>query len=241
MPSLPPTIASLSGLPEDAFESAYPQDVLRWAVDTFGERLAIVTSFQTTGIITIHMLRQITAHVNIITLDTGLLFPETYRLMDQIEEQLDVKITRVRPSISVEEQANRFGDALWESDPDKCCHIRKTLPLRDALIGYQAWIAGLRRDQSSGRATIPVVGWDTKGQMVKLSPFANWTEQMVWTYIHAYELPYNTLHDQGYPSIGCYPCTKAIAEGQDIRAGRWSNSKKDECGIHVDLYASQAS
>lgn len=115
-----------------------------------------------------------------------------------------------------------------------CCNLRKTVPLNEALVGYEAWITGLRRDQSAGRAATPIVPWDKKYNKVKLSPFATWTESMIWTYIHAHELPYNTLHDQGYPSIGCYPCTRSVEPGsQDKRAGRWANHTKTECGIHV--------
>ena len=140
----------------------------------------------------------------------------------------------VEDGVSIGEQAKSHGANLWEREPDLCCNLRKAVPLDLALSGYDAWITGLRRDQSEGRAHTPVVSWDKKYSKVKLSPFATWTEEMIWTYIHAYELPYNELHDQGYPSIGCYTCTKAVQPGSDDkRAGRWSNHTKTECGIHV--------
>ncbi|HLY27146.1 MAG TPA: phosphoadenylyl-sulfate reductase [Aggregatilineales bacterium] len=216
------------------FESAYPQDVLRWAADTFGLKLATVTSFQPTGIVTLHMLSEIAPETPVLTLDTGLLFPETYALMDELEARLNLRLIRVRPEQTVDEQASQYGAALWERNPDRCCELRKVVPLDRALVGYDAWITGLRRDQSKGRAETPIVSWDRKYQKVKLSPLATWTEDMIWTYIQAYELPYNELHDRGYPSIGCYPCTQAVApDATDARAGRWAASTKTECGIHV--------
>jgi phosphoadenosine phosphosulfate reductase len=216
------------------FETAYPQDALAWAAHTFGDKLAVVTSFQPTGIVTLHMLSEIAPDTPVLTLDTGLLFPETYALMDTLEQRLHLNLIRVRPAQTVAEQADAYGPELWTREPDVCCNLRKTVPLDQALVGYEAWITGLRRDQSAGRANTPIVSWDKKYDKVKLSPFATWTESMIWTYIHAHELPYNTLHDQGYPSIGCYPCTRPVDPGsQDKRAGRWANHTKTECGIHV--------
>ncbi len=216
------------------FESASPQDVLRWATETYGNKLAIVTSFQPTGIVTLHMMSEIAPGTPVLTLDTGLLFPETYELMDQLERQLNLNLTRVRPVQTVAQQAESHGPALWDRDPDLCCNLRKTVPLVAALAGYGAWVTGLRRDQDEGRAATPVVSWDKKYHKVKLAPFATWTEDMIWTYLTAHELPYNALHDQHYPSIGCYPCTRAVDPGvDDKRAGRWANRSKTECGIHL--------
>jgi phosphoadenosine phosphosulfate reductase len=136
--------------------------------------------------------------------------------------------------LSVAEQAAQYGEALWTRDPDSCCRMRKVVPLDKALVGYDAWVAGLRRDQSKSRSTIQqAISWDKRNEKVKISPLADWTEEMVWTYIHAYELPYNTLHDRGYLSIGCFPCTQAVEDGGDLRAGRWVNYVKTECGIHL--------
>ncbi len=216
------------------FEDESPQAVLRWAAETFGEGLAVVTSFQPTGIVTLHMLSEIAPDTAILTLDTGLLFPETYALIDTLESSLNLRLTRVKPAQTVAEQAQTHGDALWARDPDQCCALRKTAPLDAALEGYSAWITGLRRDQSTGRGTTPIVSWDRKYQKVKLCPFANWTEDMIWLYIRAHELPYNTLHDQQYASIGCTHCTQPVSpDSTDKRAGRWVNSTKTECGLHV--------
>lgn len=218
------------------FENAYPQDILRWAAITYGSRLALVTSFQPTGIVTAHMLSEIAPRTPVLTIDTGLLFPETYQLMDALEARLNINLRRVRPRCSVEQQAAVRGPALWQRDPDTCCRLRKVEPLNAALTGFDAWIAGLRRDQSSGRAHVPVMKEDSQRPgMLKLAPLATWTEDMVWSYIHAYDLPYNELHDRGYPSIGCWPCTQPVQPGDDKRAGRWSGHAKTECGINIDL------
>ena len=211
----------------------YPEDILHWAVEAYSGRLAVVTSFQVTGIVTLHMLQQMGLSVDVLTLDTGLLFPETYALMDQLQSRLRFNLIPIKPELSVEQQAAQYGDALWSRDPDGCCRMRKVVPLDKALVGYDAWITGLRRDQSKTRSTIQAVSWDKRNEKVKISPLVDWTEEMVWTYIHAYDLPYNALHDQGYPSIGCLPCTQPVTDSSDLRGGRWVNSAKTECGIHL--------
>ena len=211
----------------------YPEDILQWATAAYGSRLAIVTSFQLTGIVTMHMLHQMGALVDVVTLDTGLLFPQTYDLMARLQDRLNFNLIRIRPKLTVEQQAAQYGEALWSRDPDACCRMRKVIPLDEALIGYDAWIAGLRRDQSKARSTLPAISWDARNEKVKIAPLIDWTEEMCWTYIHAYELPYNPLHEQGYPSIGCWPCTKAALDTDDSRSGRWVSHNKTECGIHL--------
>ncbi len=218
---------------QETFEQAYPEEILRWAEATFRSKLAVVTSFGPTGIVTLHMISQIAPETPVLTLDTGLLFAETYDLMKEVEERLGLKVIGVRPELTVEEQAARHGDALWERDPDKCCYVRKTVPLGKALDGYAAWIAGIRRDQSPQRALTPIIARDLRYGLLKINPLATWTEEMVWTYIHAHELPYNRLHDQGYPSIGCRTCTRAVLGEGYSREGRWGQSAKTECGIHL--------
>ena len=223
-------IAELS----EQFESANPQDILRWSSETYENKLAVVTSFQITGIVTLHMLQDIAPQTPILTLDTGYLFPETSDLIDTLEQQFNLNLTRIRPRQTPQQQARDYGDRLWERNPDRCCHLRKTIPLRDTLQGYDAWVTGLRRDQSPSRMNTPLISIDKHTGLIKIAPFANWTEDMLWTYIHAYELPYNPLHDMDYPSIGCWACTKAVDDGDDMRSGRWSNNSKTECGIHVE-------
>lgn len=217
----------------EPLETASPQDILKHAVATFGDKLVVVTSFQPTGIITLHMLQDIAPETPVITIDTDLLFPETYALIDEIEARFHLNLTRVQAKQTLAEQAQTYGDALWEKQPDTCCNLRKVVPLKEALCGYDAWLSGLRRDQSPTRSNTPIVGWDKRNEGYKYCPFATWTEDMIWQYIYVHHLPYNDLHRRGYPSIGCYPCTEAVVAGGDIRAGRWINQNKTECGIHL--------
>ncbi len=217
----------------EELENASPYEVLSWARQTFGDKLAIVTSFQPTGIVTLHMMQRIAPRTPILTLDTGLLFPETQDLIDHYESRFNLDLRRIKPRQTPKQQARDYGDRLWERNPDRCCHIRKTIPLRDALDGFDAWITGLRRDQSAGRADTAIVSRDGHSGRVKIAPFANWSADIVWRYIRSHDLPYNPLHDQGYPSIGCWTCTRAASADGDSRSGRWSNQSKTECGIHL--------
>jgi len=218
------------------FERESPYAILRWAADYFGDRLAVVTSFQPTGIVTLHYLHTIAPSTAVLTLDTGLLFSETYALMDDLEARWSLNLIRVRPALTPAGQAATFGDRLWAREPDRCCNMRKVIPLAPALAPYAAWVTGLRRDQT-GRGTTPIVSWDAKYHKVKLCPFATWDDAMIWATIHGEELPYNALHDQNYPSIGCNTpeCTRpANADGSGgERAGRWAGSDKIECGLHT--------
>ncbi len=215
-----------------SFEDASPQEVLSWASETYGDKLAIVTSFQITGIVTLHMMRSIAPRTPVLTLDTGLLFPETRDLIDRLESQFGLDLRRIKPRQTPDQQARDYGDRLWERNPDRCCHIRKTIPLRDALVGFDAWLTGLRRDQSANRAETPIIIRDARSGLIKIAPFAHWSEDRLWQYIRDHDLTYNPLHDTGYPSIGCWTCTKAISVDEDRRSGRWANRSKTECGIH---------
>lgn len=217
------------------FEIASPFEILSWASETFGDELAIVTSFQATGIATLHMMQRIQPRTPVLTLDTGLLFPETHDLMTNLEARFDLDLRRIKPRQTTAQQARDYGDRLWERNPDRCCHIRKTIPLRDALAGFNAWITGLRRDQSPERAATPIISRDARNGSIKIAPFANWSETRVWQYIREYDLPYNRLHEMGYPSIGCWTCTKTARGDDDPRSGRWAQRGKTECGIHVAL------
>jgi phosphoadenosine phosphosulfate reductase len=217
------------------FERATPKTILRWAAQTYGDKLAIVTSLQPTGIVALHMLTELRDELDvfphILTVDTGLLFPETYALIDEVEARFGIEIKRVTPKQSVEQQNEAHGDSLWASNPDACCNLRKVVPLAQALDGYSAWVAGLRRDQP-GRGGTPLLSFDKKHKKMKLSPFANWNEETLNIYIQMYDLPVNPLHAQGYPTIGCVTCTQPVTNG-DSRAGRWVGHDKRECGIHV--------
>ena len=204
------------------FESASPQDILRWASKTYGDQLAIVTSFQATGIVTLHMLQDIAPQTPILTLDTGFLFPETYDLIDTLEQQFNLNLTRVKPRQTPKQQARDYGDRLWERNPDRCCHLRKTIPLRDALEGYDSWVTGLRRDQSKERANTPIISIDKRTGLVKIAPFANWTENMIWTYIHAYDLPYNDATRQRLPQYRVLDMHLSLLSEGDDTATEWS-------------------
>jgi phosphoadenosine phosphosulfate reductase len=165
-------------------------------------------------------------------LDTGLLFPETYELVQRVSRRYGIAPIPVRTTLSLGAQAEQYGANLWERDPDRCCALRKVEPQRAFLRGYDAWLSGVRREQSVTRRTLEPFQADGENLM-KVSPLYDWTEEDVWTYVNARNVPVNALHADGYPSIGCVPCTRAVAPGEDQRAGRWSGFMKTECGLHV--------
>ncbi len=210
-----------------------PQAVLRWAVEQFGRKLTMATAFGAEGCCLIHMLAEIDPDVRIFNLDTGYQFPETLELRERIRERYGIAVEYIRPEQTVEEYEAEHGGPLYRHRPDQCCHDRKLLPLRQAVAGYDAWISAIRRDQTPDRALADVVQWDAKFGLVKVNPLLLWSRKDVWTFITAHEIPYNPLHDRGFPSIGCWPCTQAVAAGADERAGRWAGSAKKECGLHV--------
>ena len=179
------------------------------------------------------MAVKIEPEVNVFYLDTGFLFPETYSLLEQTKQRYGIEPVAFRSRWSPRDQAHEFGEELWKHNPDLCCEIRKVEPNLRALDGKRAWIAGLRRDQASTRRSLKVVEWDDRFGLVKLNPLAAWTETQVVEYINANDVPYNPLYDKGYPSIGCMQCTRAVKPGEDPRAGRWANSSKIECGLHL--------
>jgi phosphoadenosine phosphosulfate reductase len=179
------------------------------------------------------MVMQLEPATPVFYLDTGFLFPETHQLIAEATSKYGISPVAVHPALSVAEQAAQYGEALWARDPDRCCELRKVTPQRQNLKGFDAWITGLRRDQTATRQATPVVQWDRKFGLAKINPLATWDEREVWRYIAAHDVPYNRLHDQGYPSIGCTNCTRPVAAGEDARAGRWSGFTKTECGLHV--------
>ena len=179
------------------------------------------------------MAMEIDRSLPVYYLDTDLLFPETYALVETVAERYGIQPIAVRAELTIAAQASAHGDALWVREPDRCCALRKVEPQQRFLSNYDAWITGVRRDQSSTRASVEPIAWDERFKLVKVSPLAEWDEQMVWTYVRAHNVPYNALHDRSYPSIGCMPCTRAVAAGEDLRAGRWSQFVKTECGLHA--------
>lgn len=215
-------------------EGRTPQDVLRWAVDRFGDDLTMACSFGgPTGMVLLDMASRAGLDISIFYLDTDYLFSETHQLIERVNTRYGIEPVGYRSRWSIAQQEKSFGVALWELDPDLCCSLRKVEPNGRALEGKKAWIAGLRRDQSAGRREIQIVEWDEKFELLKINPLVEWSEEQVWDYIFANDVPYNTLHEQGYPSIGCSNCTRAIKAGEDMRAGRWSAFDKTECGIHL--------
>ena len=219
-----------------ALEGREPQDILRWAVDRYHPGLALACSFGgPSGMVLLDMLMRIESGVEVFYLDTDFLFPETYQLRDTAAARYGFKPVGYMSLLTPQQQAQKHGDALWARDPDACCAIRKVEPNRRALAGKRAWISGIRRDQSKTRTDIDIVQWDEQFGLVKINPLANWTESQVWKYILDNGVPYNVLHDQNYPSIGCTHCTKPVAPGDDPRSGRWQGFDKTECGLHVEL------
>lgn len=215
-------------------EDRSPQEVLRWAVDEFFPDLALACSFGgPSGMVLVDMMSKIEPRVEVFYLDTDFLFPETYETRDRVIERYGIQPSAYQSGYTPEQQAQEYGEALWLSNPDLCCQLRKVEPNARALRGKRAWISGIRRDQASTRRETPVVQWDEKFGLVKVNPLAAWGEIEVWSYIAQHDVPYNPLHDRDYPSLGCTYCTKPVIEGDDPRAGRWQGLDKVECGIHL--------
>lgn len=207
--------------------------VLVWAFERFGSRVAVSSAFGAEGMALINMASGIHKDFRLFTVDTEFLFQETYALMDQVEQRYGIAIERVFPLLTPNEQTRVHGEALWKRNPDQCCNLRKVEPLRRKLSQLDAWITSIRRDQTAARAGIRKIEWDEKFGLVKVNPLADWTSKQVWRYLVEHDVPYNSLHNQNYPSIGCTYCTRAVSAGEDPRAGRWPGFAKTECGLHV--------
>lgn len=218
---------------QNAVETWSPQSTLAWVFETFGPRVAISSAFGAEGMVLIDMASRVHKSFRLFTIDTEFLFPETYGLMDKIETKYGIEIERVYSLLSPEEQDRKHGSALWTRDPDLCCNMRKVEPLRRKLSELDAWITSIRRDQTAARSSAKRVEWDSKFGLVKINPLVDWNSKQVWRYIHEHDVPYNELHNQDYPSIGCTHCTRAVKPGEDPRAGRWAGFAKTECGLHI--------
>jgi phosphoadenosine phosphosulfate reductase len=211
-------------------ELAPAEDIIEWAVATFGERFC-VTSSMGDAVLT-HLAAQVAPGIDVVFLDTGYHFAETLGTRDAVAATLPVNLLTVAPAQTVAEQDATYGPDLYARDPDLCCALRKVQPLEEALAGYDAWATGLRRSETHNRVIAPVVGWDEKKQRVKVSPLARWTDEQVEWYVAEHGVLVNPLQLDGYPSIGCWPCTRRVAAGEDPRSGRWAGLGKTECGIH---------
>ena len=216
----------------DSLAASPPQEILARAAERF-PRITFATGFGVEGCLLVDVIARNGLHVDLFTLDTGLLFPETYALWRRLETLYGVRIRAVRPATTVDEQAAEFGDRLWEREPERCCGMRKVLPLAATLAPFEAWVSAIRRDQTPERAAVRIVEWDPNFGLVKVNPLAFWSSEDVWSYVRRHEVPFNPLHERGYPSIGCVPCTSPVRLGEDPRAGRWRGREKKECGIHA--------
>ena len=214
-------------------ETAPAAEIVKWAATEFSGRLTFATSLGIEDCVVTDMIARQGLPIELFTLDTGLLFPESYALWQQIEGKYGLKITPVIPERTVEEQAQFEGPELWTREPDRCCDLRKMQPLQRRLSAFDAWITAIRRDQTPDRANAPVVGWDGRFGLVKINPLVRWTSDDVRAYVREHDVPYNPLHDRNFPSIGCVPCTSPVLPGEDPRSGRWRGTEKTECGLHV--------
>ena len=205
--------------------------IVEWAVETFGERFCVTSSFA--DAVLAHVVSSVAPGIEVIFLDTGLHFAQTLRVRDTVSRTLPVVVKSVEPRLTVGRQDAEYGPRLFSRDPDECCAIRKVEPLNRALRDYDAWAAGLRRDEGPTRANTPVVGFDASRNKVKVAPLAYWTEADVQAYIERHDVPVNPPIEQGYASVGCWPCTRRTAPGEDPRSGRWPLFDKTECGIHA--------
>jgi phosphoadenosine phosphosulfate reductase len=218
----------------DWLESQTAEQVLAWAAERFGARILLTCSWQKQSSVLVHMISEIAPAMRVVEFDTGLLFPETYETRERLISRYPIKFEKIEPEWTVAQQAENVGDRLWERDPDRCCGIRKVAPLERALEGMDAWVTGIRREQSTTRQNARKIELDERRGVVKVQPLADWTSRDVWRYIWRHGIPYNPLHDHGFPSVGCIPCTASVnGQGADERAGRWRGTGKVECGLHA--------
>ena len=216
-------------------ETASAHETLAWGFDTFSDRIALSTAFGPSGVVLMHLASQVSPGAKVFFIDTGFHFAETISMIDRIEGRLNVNIETISPRLSVEEQASLYGADLNLLDPDRCCALRKVDPTKQMLDRVDAWVTALRRDQGPSRAELRALETkELEGRfLAKLNPLVRWTKAEIWQHILEHQLPYNPLHDQGYPSIGCAPCTQPASDSGNERAGRWAGRGKSECGLHT--------
>lgn len=224
-------LAALAERAGEELEDAHPLDVLRWAAAQFGDRLCVTSSMA--DAVLAHLAARALPGVPVLFLDTGYHFAETIGTRDAVAATLPVRVLTITPRQTVAEQDAEYGPRLYERDPDRCCALRKVEPLAAALAPYHAWASGIRRDETENRRNIRVVEWDARHGMVKVNPLACWRQEDVDAYIAHHNVLVNPLVEAGYRSIGCAPCTRPVADGEDARAGRWAGRGKTECGLHT--------
>ena len=229
--------AHFAGLEADGAHTAYEdrvelaREALRWAAETFGERLTVASSMGDE--VLVHLVGTTIPDADVFFLDTGYHFAETLGTRDAYQAMLPLRIRTILPLLTVAEQDAEYGPRLHDRRPDSCCAMRKVEPLNRALGDHDAWVTGMRREDAPTRTDIGIVGWDEKRQMVKLNPIASWTQDDVERYVDEHGVFLNPLREEGYASIGCAPCTRPVTEGEDPRAGRWAGKNKTECGLHT--------
>ncbi len=219
----------LSGISVD------PVELLKWTIDHFGVNNVVMgTGFGAPGVVLLDILKKVNPNVDIFYIDTGVLFKETYELKEKLESFYNMKFKRFSTQIGLNQQGELYGKELWNRDPNLCCNIRKVMPLKKALSSYDVWITGIRKSQTEMRQLSHTIEYDDRYNVSKINPLINWTHDEVWAYIKEHNLPYNELHEKGYPSLGCTHCTTSVKPGEDDRAGRWRGSNKTECGLHFN-------
>jgi phosphoadenosine phosphosulfate reductase len=227
----PEQLADLAASAASTLDGAPAEQIITWAVDTFGSRFCVTSSFA--DAVLAHLAARVAPGVDVVFLDTGLHFAQTLRIRDRVSTSLPVRVLSVRPRLTVADQDAAYGPRLYARNPDECCALRKVEPLERALSGYDAWAAGLRRSESPSRASVREVDFEYARGKVKVAPLARWTDADVAAYIERYDVPVNSLLSEGYGSVGCWPCTRRTGPGEDPRTGRWPMFDKTECGIHA--------
>ncbi len=217
---------------KESFENTPAIELLEYTVAQYGNHITFASSFGAEDVVIIDMLSQIKPDIDIFFLDTGLHFPETYETIERLEKKYNRSFTSVTSNLSLKAQEEQYGRELWKREPDQCCNLRKVEPLQNYLAHYKAWITGIRRLQSPTRANAKKMEWDARFSLTKINPIVDWSDLDVWNYIHQNQVPYNPLHDQNYPSIGCAVCTNPVFAAEDLRSGRWGGFEKTECGLH---------
>ena len=219
-------------------QGARAEEIMQWAVEQYAPNIALSCSFGgASGMVLVDMAVRLDVadSLEVYYLDTGLLFEQTYDLVSEVERRYGIRVSAFRPDQTVDEQAEQYGDKLWERNPDLCCSLRKVEPNFAALEGKKCWITGVRRDQSRARSKTSIVSWKPGFGIVKVNPLAHWSNSQVWEYIRTHQVPYNPLHDQGYPSLGCTVCTRKVEpDSVGPRSGRWPGFAKTECGLHMN-------
>jgi phosphoadenosine phosphosulfate reductase len=208
-------------------------DIVKWAYQTFEDDLVYACSFGAEGVVLLDLISKVSPEANVIFLDTNVHFKETYELIERVKQKYPaLNIELIQPALSLDEQAIQYMDELWKSNTNLCCNIRKIRPLENVLSSKKAWMSGLRKDQSPTRAKTQFINKDDRFSSIKICPLIHWSWEEVWDYITLHQLPYNSLHENGYPSIGCMHCTLPIKDGSNLRSGRWAGLEKTECGLH---------